>query len=324
MNIRDRKALKQAAVQHLQSAAYDPRKLALLHRGAIVALSLLISILSLALADGIASTGGLSGIGTRNILQTAQFVLELGQLILVPFWQIGILFAFMCIVRNRYAGPNHLLRGFQRFFPALRLMLLQMTIFMIICFAAAYISSFVTLLFSPELMEQLEPIAMELMQNPNMDPTPMIEQLSQETLMSMAIPMLIIFAVLYGIIAGFLSLEMRFANYFILDDPKMGAIMATICSFRLNHRNFWAMIRLDISFWFYYALQGLALGISMLQLVIPGLNLPLPEQVTGLLIYVVYGVIVLAVDWCMRPKVEATYALAYDLLRAEKFPTETA
>ena len=33
MNIRDRKALKQAAVQHLQSAAYDPRKLALLHRG---------------------------------------------------------------------------------------------------------------------------------------------------------------------------------------------------------------------------------------------------------------------------------------------------
>lgn len=324
MDIRNRKVLKQTAGQYLQSAAYSPKKLVLLHRGLIAVLSLVISLLSLALAEGIATTGGLSGIGTRNILQTAQMVLEIAQLILVPFWQIGILFAFLCIVRNRPAGPQQLLRGFQRFFPALRLMIIQTLLFTVIGFIIAYISSFFTILVMPDLVEQLTPLAMEMMQNPAMDPTAMIEALPQESLMTMTIWMLSIFAVLYGICAGFLSLEMRFANYLILDDPQMGAIQAIIHSFRFNHGNFWAMIRLDLSFWFYYVLQGLALSISMLQLFTPAFHLPIPEQVTSLLIYVVYALAVLGIDWCFRPKVEATYALAYDILKTEKFPTKTA
>lgn len=321
MNIRDRKALKQAASSHLQSATYDPRKLTLLHRGLIVGISLLISLISLGLDEGIASTGGLSGIGTRNLLLTVQTALQMGQLLLTPFWQIGILFGFMNIIRNRYAGPNSLLRGFARFGPALRLMALEMLIIMSLSFMISYISSFIALPFSGDLMELMEPMVIEMQTNPNFDPTAMMD-IPMETLLPAAAPILIIFFIFYGAAVIYFSLRMRFADYLILDDPKIGAFQAMGRSFRLTKGNIWALLRLDISFWLYYLLQGVAMGVSMLQLFTPAFHLPIPEQVTGILIYLVFCVIVLATDWFLRPTVEASYALAYHTLKEEQYPTE--
>lgn len=321
MNIRDRKALKQAAAGHLQSASYDPRKLTLLHRGLIVGLSLLISLISLGLDEGIASTGGLSGIGARNLLLTAQTALQMGQLLLTPFWQLGILFAFLNIIRKQYAAPNSLLRGFVRFGPALRLMTLEMLVIMSLSFIISYISSFVALPFSGKLMELMEPIVIEMQTNPNFDPTAMME-LPMETLLPAAAPILIVFFILYGAAVAYFGLRMRFADYLILDDPKIGAFQAMGRSFRLTKGNIWALIRLDLSFWLYYLLQGVAMGVSMLQLFTPAFNLPIPEQMTGILIYLVFCAIVLATDWFLRPMVEATYALAYHTLKEEHYPTE--
>ena len=170
-------------------------------------------------------------------------------------------------------------------------------------------------------MELMEPIVIEMQTNPNFDPTAMME-LPMETLLPAAAPILIVFFILYGAAVAYFGLRMRFADYLILDDPKIGAFQAMGRSFRLTKGNIWALIRLDLSFWLYYLLQGVAMGVSMLQLFTPAFNLPIPEQVTGILIYLVFCAIVLATDWFLRPMVEATYALAYHTLKEEHYPTE--
>ncbi len=187
---------------------------------------------------------------------------------------------------------------------------------------AVYVSSFIALPYCPKLMEILEPIAAEMMADPYYNPMPAMLELPADVLLKAAAPLLLIFCVLYFLAVAFLSLEMRFTNYLILDDPKVGAFAAVGMSFRLTHKHFWTLLRLDLSFWLYYLLHGLALGISLLQLLLPNWNLPISEEVAGLLFYGIYGIAVLVIDWFMRPMVEATYALAYNTLKETKYPTK--
>ena len=117
MNIRDRQGLKQTAAQHLKNAAYDPRKLSVIHSSLIVGIALVLSLLSVILSQGIAGTGGLSGIGTRNLLQTAESALQLAYTFLTPFWQVGIVFAFLCIIRSH--GSSHAAKGMPSDIPSI-------------------------------------------------------------------------------------------------------------------------------------------------------------------------------------------------------------
>lgn len=312
MNIRDRQGLKQTAAQHLKNAAYDPRKLSVIHSSLIVGIALVLSLLSVILSQGIAGTGGLSGIGTRNLLQTAESALQLAYTFLIPFWQVGIVFAFLCIIRSQPAQPQTLLRGFARFGPVLRLMLVELMILLGVGFAAAYTSSFIALGFSPKLMEILEPIAVAMAQDPYLNPTEMLLELPPTELLNAMLPMLVIFFILYLGAAVFFGFRTRFATYLVLDDPQVGAFAAIGRSFRMTHRNCGALLRLDLSFWLYYVLQALAVAITYLELFLPaeagGVWLPV-------ILYAIYGAGTLALDWFMRPMVEATYALAYESLK---------
>ena len=51
MDIRNRRALKQASAQALQEAAYDPRKLVLIHTAITLGASLLVTVLHYILAS---------------------------------------------------------------------------------------------------------------------------------------------------------------------------------------------------------------------------------------------------------------------------------
>lgn len=313
MNIRDRQGLKQAAAEHLKHAAYDPRKLTVLHGGVIVGIALVLSVLSAVLSQGIAGTGGLSGIGTRNLLQTVQSVLQLAYSVLTPFWQVGILFAFLSMIRRQPAQPQSLLRGFFRFGPVLRLLLVEGAILMGLGFATAYVSSFIAIGISPKLMALLEPVARAMMEDPYLDPTQMLMEIPPQELLSAMLPMLVIFAVLYFACAIFFGFRMRFSSYLVLDDPQVGAFVAIGRSFRMTRGNCGALIRLDLSFWLYYVLQALAVSLCYVELF-------LPESTPGgvwlpVILYAIYAIAILALDWCMRPMVEATYALAYDSLK---------
>ena len=120
MSTLNRSALKQTAAQRLVQATYDPQRLVLLHTGAVVALTLVLSAINYILQLQIRDAGGLSGLGTRTVLSTIQMLLQLGQLLLLPFWQFGLIYAALRICRQEEATPDTLLGGFRRFGPLLR------------------------------------------------------------------------------------------------------------------------------------------------------------------------------------------------------------
>ena len=74
-------------------------KAILLHTGVVALVSLVVSGLSLLLEEQIAGTGGLGGVQTRSLLSTLQSLLYLGQIIFLPFWQIGYLFFTLHLVQ---------------------------------------------------------------------------------------------------------------------------------------------------------------------------------------------------------------------------------
>lgn len=317
MDIRDRVGLKQKATQRLSAASYDPRKLTLIHGAVAVGLSLVLSLLSLGLSYGIEGTGGLSGMGMRNVLETIQTLLSNAYSLLLPFWQIGILFSFMCIVRHQSAGPESLTRGFRRFGPVLRLKLLEVLVYFVIGMVCAYASSFLAMSFSSSLYELMEPIAMAMMEDPNADIYALMEQIPQQELMKAMLPMLLIFAGLYLAAATLVGYRLRFAQYLVIDEPGLGAFAAMRGSLQLTRRNCIALFRLDLSFWWYYLLQALAVAISFADVLLDavGLQLPVTGEWTAIICYCVYGALILALDYLYRPQVEATYALAYDSLK---------
>ena len=74
MKTLDPRSLKAEADAALQAAAYDPQKLILIHTGVIMALSLVLTALDYLLEQQIGTTGGLSGMGTRSIRDTAHCI----------------------------------------------------------------------------------------------------------------------------------------------------------------------------------------------------------------------------------------------------------
>ena len=78
--------LKQRAATVLAPHSREVKKLILIHTAAVLALTLALMLIHYALDHGIESTGGLSDIGTRAMLTTAQMVLQLFQMVAVPFW----------------------------------------------------------------------------------------------------------------------------------------------------------------------------------------------------------------------------------------------
>ena len=314
MNIRQ---LKQQARQRLSAASYSPGKLTLIHGGVIVALSLILSLISLALDSGIDSAGGLSGMRVQNVLMTVKTLLTYAQVLLLPFWQIGILFAFLQIVRHNPTGPHSLLQGFRRFGPVLRLTLLEMVLYCALCMACAYISSFLSMFFPNSMYALLMPVMEEFSASPNADIYQLLEHLPQEQILDAMLPMLLIFATLYLVCVAFVGYRLRFARYLVLEESGFGALKAMHFSFQLTKGNCISLLKLDFSFWWYYLLQALAMTLCYgdLMLDIAGVNLSGARTWVSLICYCIYGGISLYVDYLYRPRVEAAYALAYDSLK---------
>jgi len=143
MDIQDRRALKRAAAEACSGTSCDPKKLVLIHTGAMVAVTLILLVVGYIVDEQIGSTGGLSGMGNRAILTTVQLVLQLGQFVATPFWQIGWLYVTLQIARREQVQPGDLLEGFRQFFPVLRLLFLKGFMYLGIAILCTNIASIV-------------------------------------------------------------------------------------------------------------------------------------------------------------------------------------
>ena len=93
--------LKSQARERLRDNGANARKLVLIHTGVVVLLSLISSGLNIYLDDQIGATGGLSGLGTRSILQTIQTMLQYITTLFSPFWTVGFLTVAMIWAADR-------------------------------------------------------------------------------------------------------------------------------------------------------------------------------------------------------------------------------
>ena len=317
MNIRDRKGLKQTAASRLSEAAFDPRLLILIHIGVSMGVTLLITVINYILQQQIGGTGGLSGIGLRSILTTAQSALQLAGVFLLPFWEIGILYASVRIARKQPAAPASLAEGFRRFGPVLRLNLMKSAVYFAIMMFCVNIGSGIFMM--TPLSDATMDILLPLLENVSAanDPSLAIDDATLVALVESLAPMIPLLLVLFLLLAAPLYYRLRMADYLIMEDKKTGALAALVTSWRITKGRALGLFRLDLSFWWFYGLQALTLLVCYFDLIASalGISLPLPADIASLLFYVLYAALTLLLYRQFGSYLHTSYAVAYDTLR---------
>lgn len=310
----DHRLIKAQARQCLEKDRWAYRKTVLFHSFVTMLTLVLVALADLALSQAVSHTGGLSGIGTRTILETAQTTLSAAVNILLPFWSAGILYTSLRVVRNQPVENRMLTRGFQRVGPLLRHGLLMLLIY----FAAAMVCGNVVMLLSGFLpangaMETL------LSQLDLSDPTGYATALGQASpalLLQAMLPAMLLFLAVYCGVLLWLHYRLRMSQYLLVDELPMGAMAAMLLSNRMTKGSKWKLFRLDLSFWWYYLLIALiSLTVYVPELLaLLGVTLPLPAELANLIFYLVYALLTLAMSWVATPYLQTAYAMAYTAL----------
>lgn len=321
MDTLDHRAWKAAAGNSLANAACDPKKLVLTHTGIILLASLVLTVVDYLLEKGIGTTGGLSGMGLRSALETVQTVLRYGQSLALPFWQIGFTYAILQLSRGEAAATGSLCEGFRRFGPVLRLKFGVGCVYFAVGMVCSYISSMIFMLtpFAKPMLEQLMPI---LSDTTRIEDTTALENAMLAAMETAIVPLMIIFLLVFLILAAPVFYRLRMADRCLLDAPLEGAVHAMRKSLRLTKGNCIQLLKLDLSFWWFYLLDALVTAVAYgdLLLTAVGIETGLSTEVTYFGFFGLYLLCQLALYYWRRGEVEVTYAHAYNALQGPRQP----
>lgn len=301
---------RNAAKNSLANASH-PSRVILLHTGVILLVSLIVTLVDHLLDKQIMNTGGLGGMGQRSVLTTVQAILHLAQLVLLPFWQIGYTCYTVRLARGQAADIPDLYEGFRQFGRVFRLRLLLTALLFLLAMVSAYAGSFLFGLtrFSTPMMEE-----MELLMGSNLD-----EAALSEALMNLMqkpaylIPLAICFGACFLTGGVFLFFRFRFAEMWLMDHPKCSPIVALKCS-RMMLRNQWgAMLKIDLSFWWFYLLELLVTALGFGDLILTAFGIELTTDAFGsyILFFCLYIWAQMTLYWWKRNHVSLAYAHAY-------------
>lgn len=306
MSIPSAKYLKKKASNRLQSGN-DPKKVVLVYAGIVALSSLVVTVVQDLLDSQISQTGGIQNIGTRSMLTTADTVLTIAQLLLVMCLTLGYTGSMLRIARGQYASPNSLKAGGERIWVLLRTRLLQMLIMTAAAFSLCFLVVNVCLLtpLSNRVIAVMGTVsAEELLSN----------GLALMGLYSAMLPIMLIYLVALVPLLWYFSCTYRMVDYLLIDRPQLGAFGVLRESRRMMQGNMKMMLRVDLSFWWYYLLQALVSVLIYLNMVLALFAIGLPPEV----LYWGTVVLYLAADFVLRyffsNKVAVTYALFYDSL----------
>lgn len=306
MSIPSAKYLKKKASNRLQSGN-DPKKVVLVYAGIVALSSLVVTVVQDLLDSQISQTGGIQNIGTRSMLTTADTVLTIAQLLLVMCLTLGYTGSMLRIARGQYASPNSLKAGGERIWVLLRTRLLQMLIMTAAAFALCFLVVNVCLLtpLSNRMIAVMGTVSAEVL---------LTDDLALMGLYSAMLPLMLIYLVALVPLLWYFSCTYRMVDYLLIDRPQLGAFGVLRESRRMMQGNMKMMLRVDLSFWWYYLLQALVSVLVYLNMVLALFAIGLPPEV----LYWGTVVLYLAADFALRyffsNKVAVTYALFYDSL----------
>ena len=301
MKLDDRRGLKAAARAAMAAADYSPRKLILIHTGITVLASLLLYLVTGYMQAQIEQTGGLGGAPIRVMLSTAVSVLQMLFNLVLPFWQIGFLYAAMQIVRGKSAGPDSLKEGFRQAWSVLKTQLLLSLLACGLIFACYYAA------YTIYLMTPLSKDLMTAMMGTDVDA---MMAAMEEALLPIGLLMLPPLLV----VGLWFSYRIRLVNYVLMDAPGVGAMAVIRRSWKLMKGNFGKLLKLDLSFWWFYALEILLMLVAYADMLLPliGIELPWPELVQTYAPLVVYQLLILLLYWWRGNQIQLTYACFYE------------
>ena len=301
MKLDDRRGLKAAARAAMAAADYSPRKLILIHTGITVLASLLLYLVTGYMQAQIEQTGGLGGAPIRVMLSTAVSVLQMLFNLVLPFWQIGFLYAAMQIVRGKSAGPDSLREGFRQAWLVLKTQLL-LSLFACGLIFACYYAAYTIYLMTP-----LSKDLMTAMMGTDVDA---MMAAMEEALLPIGLLMLPPLLV----VGLWFSYRIRLVDYVLMDAPGVGAMAVIRRSWKLMKGNFGKLLKLDLSFWWFYALEILLMLVAYADMLLPliGIELPWPELVQTYAPLVVYQLLILLLYWWRGSQIQLTYACFYE------------
>ena len=310
----DMNALRSAAVQSLDRSSYDPKKLAAIHAGASLLVSLLLTVINYFLGNAIDGAGGLANLGNRAILSTVQNVLATASGILLPFWEIGFLYAALRLCRTQDPQPLDLLEGFRRFRIIVRLYLLEIGLVFLLIFACAQLST-ILFTFTP-FMENTVLAMEEISQQAN---SAGLETLTNEQLMAILPSLAPLYVIFIGLLMGLgipLFYRYRLAHFAIMDDVEKARVALRLSAI-LTRGNKWKLFRLDLRFWWYYGAQLLIAMVAYTDVLLSQLGISLPVSGTVIFFgsYAVHLLLRLLLAWQFTGMVQTTYAHFYDDLK---------
>lgn len=296
----NRKELKKQAALRLEDAAFDPKLLALLYFGISLGISLLGDLLNWLLDSAIASAGGLSGISTRSMLSTVQFVLNTALTFATLLLNAGWIFVSIRLFRRENPGPKSLAQGFRNIGPVLRLYLL---------FFLISLGLYIALFFLFVILLGLLP--------PNADlsslPAALYEVLTFAPLVTVLYGVILLAILALIVLPIYYSLSL--APYFLMDEPWRGAVFALQMSRCVTKGHRCDLFMLDLSYWWLGALLGLTLCIENGGVYLAMLGVDV--GIGGTILFFLLGAVAQALVYMkFLPKYAVTYAAYYETLNA--------
>lgn len=298
------------------SSGKDLKQLALYSAGVLALANLLLLLVQEIIGSLLEDATGLAALGKRSLLLTVQSAFSLAVTFAAPFWTFGFYRAAMERARENTPTPNTLLHGFRRFWPLLRLLLIETLM------ATGYVllsTMLGTMLFmmTPMADRAFEMIAPTIQAAESVtDPAAlnaMMEPLMLELLQQIW-PMYLLIAAALGLFLVPWLYQVCLAPYHILDGQKSALIAMNQSRYEM-HGNRLSWLLLDLRWWWYYGLLALA--------TVP---LYLPDFMGGK--GFLWGMTLLSlalqlvIQWQFLPRVQTSYALAFDQLRHKNLPKD--
>ena len=312
MNIRDQKALKLEAAASLSGARHE-KAIISVYFAISTAVSLLVMIVNLILENMVADTGGLGNLGTRTMLQTIQTVLPYLQLVVVLCLDMGYLRCILDINRGDDPTPHTLKDGISVFWPALRLNLILWAIYIAYGVISFYLSLQIFLFtpFAGPLMDAVSAMPSTVLSGSAAIPDSVMAIAYEATL-----PLLAIWLPVFALFVLPVAYRYRMAKYSLLEHPRAGALAAMRKSKLIMWGNRFQLLKLDLSFWWFYLLSALSLAVCYGDVILSmlGFSLPFPPMVGYFLFYGLYVAMLFGISYCFRNYLDLTYAKAYKAL----------
>ena len=318
MNLGNLREIKNRSEERLRQSA-SQQKIVMIYAALTLGLMLLVTVTNYVLGMQMDNFGGLSNLGKRTMLSSLQSMLPVVQSLVIMCLDLGYLAAMLRIARGMYTSPQTLRLGFDRFWLLLRCGIFKGLIMTGVTFVSMYLGIMIFVLtpFSKAAVEIIAPI---ISQVSLLNTEIVIDDVTYGLLMEAMLPAFGICGVLLLILGGPMYYNFRMVNYIIIDKPSIGAMMALRESKKMMKGHRLQLLKLDLSFWWYYLATGVAMVICYGDILLPmlGLELPVPEVVSFFGFYVLYLAVSFGVHFFLRNRVEVCYGLVYDAVKPEE------